>query len=96
MSIKNTKTIYESREKFIKLFNDYSKIVSEAKYKTIYGDGLKILTPKQMLQRLPIAIAKLKAFNTSKNLLNEIRQIIYSLYRAEEITKKVYNNIISI
>ena len=96
MSIKNTKTIYESREKFIKLFNDYSKIVSEAKYKTIYGEGLKILTPKQMLQRLPIAIAKLKAFNTSKNLLNEIRQIIYSLYRAEEITKKVYNNIMSI
>ena len=45
-----------------------------------------------MLQRLPIALAQVKAGNTSENLLNEIRQIIYSLYRAEEITKKVYNN----
>ena len=44
--------------------------------------NLKILTPKQMLQRLPIALAKVKAANTSETLLNEIRQIIYSLYRA--------------
>ena len=48
-----------------------------------------------MLQRLPIALAQVKAGNTSENLLNEIRQIIYSLYRAREITKKVYNNIIN-
>ena len=48
-----------------------------------------------MLQRLPIALAQVKAGNTSENLLNEIRQIIYSLYRAKEITKKVYNNIIN-
>ena len=54
--------------------------------------NLKILTPKQMLQRLPIALAQVKAGNTSENLLNEIRQIIYSLYRAKIITKKVYNN----
>ena len=73
---------------------DYSKIASEAKYKTIYG-GLKILIPKQILQILPIALAQVKAGNTSENLLNEIRQIIYSLYRAKEITKKVYNNIIN-
>ena len=46
-----------------------------------------------MTQRLPIALAQVKAGNTSVNLLNEIRQIIYSLYRAKEITKKVYNNI---
>ena len=45
-----------------------------------------------MLQILPIALAQLKADNTSENLLNEIRQILYSLYRAKEITKKVYNN----
>ena len=45
-----------------------------------------------MLQRLPIALAQVKAGNTSENLLNEIRQIMYSLYRAKEITKKVYNN----
>ena len=55
---------------------------------------LKILTPKQMLQRLPIALAQVKAGNNSENLLNEIRQIVYSLYQAKEITKKVYNNII--
>ena len=45
-----------------------------------------------MLQRLPMALAQVKAGNTSENLLNEIRQIIYSLYRAKEIAKKVYNN----
>ena len=48
-----------------------------------------------MLQRIPIALAQIKAGNTSGNLLNEIRQIIYSLYRAKEITKKVYNNIMN-
>ena len=62
---------------------------------TKYGEGLKILTPKQMLQSLPTALAQVKAGNTSENLLNEIRQIIYSLYQAKEITKKVYNNIMN-
>ena len=59
------------------------------------GEGLKILTPNQMLKRLPIALAQVKAGNNSDSLLNEIRQIVYSLYRSKEITKKVYNNIIS-
>ena len=54
-----------------------------------------MLSPKQMLQRLPTALAKVKAVNTSGNLLNEIRQIIYSLYQAKEITKKVQNNIMN-
>ena len=58
------------------------------------GTGLKILTPKQMLQRLPITLAQVKAGNNSENLLNEIRQIVYSLYQSKEITKKVYNNTI--
>ena len=56
---------------------------------------LKILTSKQMLQRFPIALAQLKAGSTSKNLLNQNRQITYTLYREKEITKKVYNNIIN-
>ena len=56
--------------------------------------GLKILTPKQMLQRLPIALAQVKAGNNSESLLNEIRQIVYSLCQSKKITKKVYNNII--
>ena len=84
--------LYKSREAVIQLFNDYSLIVSEAKYKSIHGEGLKILTPKQMLQKLPITPAQIKAGNTSENLLNEIRQIIFSLYGAKEITKKAYNN----
>ena len=54
-----------------------------------------MLTPKQMLERLPIALAQVKAGNTSENLLNEIRQIVYSLYQAKELTKKVYNNIMN-
>ena len=48
-----------------------------------------------MLQRLPITLAQVKTGNTSENLLNEIRQIIYSLYREKEVTKKVYNNIMN-
>ena len=55
------------------------------------GTRLKILAPKQMFQRLPIALAQIKAGNNSESLSNEIRQIVYSLY---QITKKVYNNII--
>ena len=77
------------------MFNDYSKIASIAKCKSIYGEGFKIWTPLQIPQRLSIAVTQVKAFNTSKNLLNEIRQIIYSLYREEEITKKVCNTIMN-
>ena len=47
-----------------------------------------------MLQRLPIGLAEIKGGNNSESLLNEIRQIVYSLYRSKEIIKKVYNNII--
>ena len=66
----------------MELYNDCSKIILEAKYKSKYGEGLKILTPKQMLQRLPIALAQVKAVNNSENLLNEISQIVYSLYQS--------------
>ena len=48
-----------------------------------------------MLQRLPVTLAQVKARNTPENFLNEIRQIIYSLYQAKGITKKVYNNIMN-
>ena len=60
------------------------------------GEGLKILTPNQKLKRLPIALAQVKVGNNSESLLNEIRQIVYSLYRSKEITKKVNNNIINL
>ena len=58
------------------------------------GKGLKILTPNQMLSRLPIALAQLKAGNNSERLKNEIRQLSYSLYRSENMTKQVYNNLV--
>ena len=59
------------------------------------GKGTKILTPKQFIQILPKVLAQVKTGNTYKNLLNEIRQIIYFLYREKEVTKKVYNNIMN-
>ena len=86
--------LYKARIEAIKFYDDFSSMMSEAKYRATKGTGLKILTPKQMLQRLPIALAQVKAGNNSENLLNEIRQIVYSLYQSKEITKKVYNNLI--
>ena len=70
-------------------------MVHKAVYGSKYGAGLKILTYKQIVQRVPIALAQVKTGNTSENLLNEICQIIYSLYQEKEITKKVYNNIMN-
>ena len=67
-------------------------MMSEAKTNATKGTGLKILTPKQILQRLPIALAQVKVRNNSESLLNKIRQVVYSLYQLKQITKKVYNN----
>ena len=60
------------------------------------GKGLKILTNKQMLNCFPILLAQIKAGNNSKSLKNELRQIIYSLYRSKVLTKTVYNNLIKV
>ena len=70
----------KARKEAIKFSDDYSTMMSEAKNKATKRTGLKILTTKQMLQRLPIALAQVKAGNKSESLLNEIRQIVYSLY----------------
>ena len=90
--------LYKARNEAIKFYDYYLLMMSEAKTKAkqneTKGIGLKILTPKQMLKRLPIALAQVKVGNNSENLLNEIRQIIYSQYQSKEITKKVYNNLI--
>ena len=79
-------------------FRDYTEILSDANYDAKQNETertrLKVLTPKQMLERLPIALAQVKAGNNSESLLNEIRQTVYSLYQSKQITKKVYNNII--
>ena len=58
--------------------------------------GLKILTPDQMLSRLPISLAQLKAGNNSQKLKNEIRQLLYSLYRSKKLTKQLYKSLIDI
>ena len=66
----------------------------EAKQDGTKGIRLKILTPKQMFQRLPTALAQVKAGNNSESLLYQIGQIAYSLYQSKQITRKIYNNII--
>ena len=68
----NIEMFYKARNKPIKFYDDYSSMVSEAKNKATKGTGLKILTPKQMLQRLPIALSEVKAGNNSESLLNKI------------------------
>ena len=96
--IGNLNKFYLSRDEVINFFRDCSKMVLYPKYKAKQnkrtGTGLKILTSKQMFQRLPIALAQVKAGNNSEKLLNEIKQIVYSLYQSKQITEKVYNNII--
>ena len=70
-------------------------MLPEAKQKAKHGKRHKMLTPKQMLQRLRIALEQVKSGNTFENLLNEIHQLIYSLYRTKEVTKKVCNSIMN-
>ena len=60
------------------------------------GKGLKILIPNQMLSRLPITLAQLKAGNNSEKLKNEIRQLLYSLYRSKKLTKQLYKSLVDI
>ena len=95
-TLANINILFNARDNAIKFIEDYSSIILQAKKLTKEQEetGLKILTPNQMLKRLPIALAQIKASNNSESLLNEIRQIAYSLYRSKEITKKVYSNII--
>ena len=85
---------FNGRNDAIRFLEDYGSMILEAKGKSNEGKGLKILTSKQMLQRLPIALAQVKEGNNSENLLNQIRQIVYSLYQSKDITKRVYDNII--
>ena len=98
--ITNLENFYKSREEVFIFFRDYIKLIFDASYEAKQDEtkqdrkGLKILTPKQMLQRLPITLAQVKAGKSTETLLNEIREIVYSLYQSKEITKKVYNIII--
>ena len=80
--------LYKARNEAIKFYDDYSLMVSEAKNKATKGTGLKILTPKQLLQRLPIALGQVKAGNNSENLLNEIRQLFIFCINQKKSLKK--------
>ena len=96
-TLANINILFNARDNAIKFYEDYSSMILEARKlsRKQEGEGLKILTPNQMLKRLPIALAQIKAGNTSERLLNEIRQIVYYLYRSKKITKMLYNNIIN-
>ena len=85
----SVRDLYKGRELVINTFK-----IGLFPLKSTTGTELKILTPKQLLQRLPIALPQVKAGNNSESLLNKTKQIVYSLYQSKEITKKVYNNII--
>ena len=78
-----------------KIFDFVEKIL-ELNSKNKLGLGLKNLTPDQMLSRLPITLAELKAGNNSEKLKNEIKQLLYSVYRSKKITKQLYKSLIDI
>ena len=82
---------YEGREAILNAFKSKIFLTKSTGSGILDTDNskLKILTPKQMLQQLPIALAQVKAGNNSEKLLNKIRQIVYSLYQAKEISKTV-------
>ena len=77
----NSHKKYKAREKVIALFDDYTTILSKTKYEAKHGKERKILTSKQINERLPIALAQVKAGKTSKNLVGKIRKAMYYLYR---------------
>ena len=97
ITLANINILFNARYNAIKYIEDYSSMILEARKlaREQEGTGLKILTSNQMLKRLPIALAHKKAGNNSESLLNEIRQIVYYLYRSKKIPKMLYNNIIN-
>ena len=80
----------------IKILNIVDKILNFTLKEQKQRGGLKILTPNEMLSRLPISLAQLKAGNNSEKLKNEIRQLLYSLYRSKKLTKNVYKSLVDI
>ena len=85
------------KNKKTKIMNIVDKILNFAlTERKQRGQGLKILTPNQMLSRLPISLAQLKAGNNSEKLKDKIRQLLYSLYRFKKLTKQLYESLIDI
>ena len=93
--IKNMSEAEKEIEQPDEIIRVVEMILEFNKLKQQSGQGLKILTPNQMLSRLPIALAQLQAGNNSDKLKNEIRQLLYSLYRSKNMTKQVYNNLLN-
>ena len=90
----------DKKNKGVKILNIIENIVNftlkEQKNQEYPGSGLKILTPTQILSRLPITLAQLKAGNNNEKLKNEIRQLLYSLYRSKKLTNQLYKSLIDI
>ena len=94
-ALANINILFNAGNNAIKIIGDYGSMILEAKrLAKEEKKGPKRLTPQQMLQGMPIALVHIKAGNNSESLLNEIRQIVYSLYQSKEIIETVYNNII--
>ena len=97
--LKNEIIYISKEEKEIEKPNEIINIVEEIlefNKQNQQGQGLKILTPDQMISRLPISLAQLKAGNNSEKLKNEIRQLLYSLYRSKKLTKQLYKSLVDI
>ena len=92
-NVSENETLKIEQNKKIIIIASYILYFNQLKQK---GQGLKILTPNQMLSRLPISLAQLKAGNNSEKLKNEIRQLLYSLYRSKKLTKQLYKSLIDI
>ena len=86
----------KKKEKPDKILKIVEEILDFNNKQNQIGKGLKILTPSQMLSRLPISLAQLKAGNNSEKLKNKIRQLLYSLYRSKKLTKEIYKSLIDI
>ena len=93
-----TENMSEEQKEIVKpseIINVVKKIL-EFKKQNQQGHGLKILTPNQVVSRLPITLAQSKAGNNSQKRKNEIRQILYSLYRSKKLTKQLYKSLVDI
>ena len=97
--LKNEIIYISKEEKEIEKPNEIINIVEEIlefNKQNQQGQGLKILTPNQMLSRLLITLAQLKAGNNSEKLQNEISQLFYSLYKSKKLTKQLYKSLVDI
>ena len=93
--IKNMSDVEKKIEKPNEIVDAVGEIIDYNEEQSQGGYGSKILIPEQMLSRLPISLAQLKAGNNSEKLKNEIRQLLYSLYRSKTLSKTIYEHLIN-